>query len=122
MTTTYNHRDFWETGHGAKGLDRSILKLGDRIEFDNGESMPAYAKWAYHGYISPWATKPFGPFRQLTPAQEVFLARTPNGPGIGRPYVINVDVDGVAEVLTPCGHYVPVRHLVHPSGSAVRTN
>jgi hypothetical protein len=116
---TVNHRQF-RTGPGSiePYVDRAELGLEDRIEFDSGRTIPAFAEPTY----GP-SRAPFGPFRELSPAQAAHLERDTTGaPGIGQHFLADVRADGVAVVVLPCGHYVPVISHVDRDGRVTRTN
>jgi hypothetical protein len=111
---TYNHREFWQTGWNAGGLDSSILRDCDFIEFDNGKVIPAHATSTY----GPSRVQ-FGPHRQMTDVQAArveALTMDPRWPG----ELADVDRDGVARVRCSAGHYAPIVYRVWANGHSAR--
>lgn len=109
----YNHRDFWEHGAGAKGLDPAILRSIDELEFDNGRRQPALARWRFDYRYA------LGPFRQLSDAQQDYLDRRPLST------LINVTVDGVAwiaDATQVCIGYAPRGIWLAADGTMLRND
>jgi hypothetical protein len=114
---TYNHRDFWQSGHGAKGLDRSILTTGDVIEFDNGAQYPWYATPVY----GRPAVCCF-PMRELTVSQALAVeaARRSSYCGSTKPLNFTGQTkDGTVHAFVGYGQYQPRTVDIATDGSIV---
>lgn len=113
---TFSHRAFWITGHGAEGLDPSILTVRDFIRYDDGTTIPAFARPVYTDRIAG-----YGPHRRLTDLQQTVVDRVladKRWPA----RLHDVDQDNVARLYASCGHYAPICYRVWPDGHLERVD